>query len=104
VSETDLAGQDLRQRDMRHADLRGKALFGTDLRGANLYGADIRLECCTFDGVKLDALNVALLLRLIALADLPDDWSSHITHLVEARIGKTQNAALSRYLQTHVKA
>jgi hypothetical protein len=89
---------------MRHADLRGKALFGTDLRGTNLYGADIRLECATFDGVKLDSIQVALLLRIIALADLPDDWSSHIQQLVEARIGKTQNAGLSRYLQTHVKA
>jgi uncharacterized protein YjbI with pentapeptide repeats len=97
-SDTSLAGQDLRDRDLRHQDLTGKSLFGADLSGSQLYGAQISLLCSTFDGVKLDNNQIALLLLMISQADIDPRWRPNLRLLVASIIGKDQLKVFDRYL------
>lgn len=69
ASNTQYAGSDLSNQDLRGKDFTHCVMFQTDLRGSSLHGASITLDCATFDGVKLDTRQVAMLLALIAQAE-----------------------------------
>lgn len=85
--------------DWRHRDLTGQTLFGVDLSGKRLYGAKIALKCDTFDGVKLDRQQVAMLLLMIAMADIDPAMARSIHTVVEATVGSKEYAVLKRYLE-----
>lgn len=89
--------------DLRGVSLVGLNLFDCDLRGANLYNATISLTCDTFHGVKLSDLQIATLLRLIALANITPAWKTGIQQLVTAMVGPTKSKAIDLYLDTHIR-
>ena len=99
MADTEYAGIDLRDADLRHKNLAGKVLFGTDLRGAQLTGLRISLECATFDGVKLDDTQVAMLLLMVSLADVNPEWVDGLRGLVKHVTGDKQFLALERFLR-----
>ena len=99
TGDSSLTGEDLRDLDLRHQDLTDKILFQTDLRGANLYGASISLKCETFDGTKLDDLQVAKLLLMIQLADINPKFQVGLRDLVRRVTGDKHFAALERWLR-----
>lgn len=87
-------------KDLRFQDLTSRTLFGVDLRGKKLYGATISLKCETFDGVKVDEYQLAMLLLMISQADMPTTaWRDGLRALVESEIGEQQLRTLERYLQ-----
>lgn len=96
---TELAGADLRDKDLRHQNLAGKVLFGADLRGARLNGTRVSLECSTFDGAKFDDQQVAMLLMMVSMADINQEWIDGLRDLVKRVAGEPKFEALERYLQ-----
>lgn len=100
--DTALAGQSLANADLRGHDLTNKILFQTDLRGAQLYNARISLTCSTFDGLRLDSEQVAVLLKLIALADVDERWIVGINSLVASVTSPAKLRVIDRYLQIHM--
>lgn len=99
MSDTEYAGADFSHQDLRNRNFAGKVLFGTDLRHAKLKGLRISLECATFDGVKLDDLQMATLLMMVSLADVNPDWVDGVRELVKRVTGTSQFEALERYLR-----
>ncbi len=97
--DSSLTGVDLTGADLRHLDLSGKILFGTDLRGANLHDTKISLTCETWDGVKLDDIQVAKLLLMIQMADINPKFQVGLRDLVRRVTGDTHFTALSRWLR-----
>lgn len=96
MPDTSLVGKDLSGQDLRHRDLSGKVLFETDLRNAKLYGAKISLACETFDGVKLDDSQVALLLIMISKAEMDPVYQEGLRRLVYQAMGEYRYSALLR--------
>ena len=74
-------------------------LFGTDLRGCRLQGAKLTLDCATFEGLKLDDDQVAMLLILIAKADIDARWSVSLQELVEQIVGTDRSSAIARIVR-----
>lgn len=97
-SDNSLAGKDLRGDDLRGADLTDKVLFGADARGAKFYDAKVSLNCATFDGLRLDDEQFALLALLIARADVDGRWKAGIQALVSEICGGRNLHAYLRYL------
>jgi hypothetical protein len=97
-----LVGQNLAGADFRNRDLSDHVLFNTDLRGADLYNATISVNCATFHGVKLDDRQVALLLKIISLANITPEWKEGITRLVADVITWKKAQAIDRFLQIHL--
>ena len=97
--DASLVGADLREADLRHHDLRGKVLFQTDLRGANLYNVGFSMRCQTWDGVKLDAEQVAQLLLMIQSADIDPKFQVGIRDLVKRVVGEAKYKALHKWLK-----
>lgn len=93
---------DCRDQDLRGQDWRGRILWGVDVRGANLWGLGVSINCGTFDHVILDDRQVALLLRLIALAEIDPRWVDGLQTLVRTVAGRKQDASISRYLDLHI--
>jgi hypothetical protein len=85
--------------DWRHRDLTDQVLFGQDLTGKRLYGARISLKCDTFDGVKLDHQQVAMLLLMIAMADIDPAVVRALHTVVEVAVGSHEYSVLKRYLE-----
>jgi uncharacterized protein YjbI with pentapeptide repeats len=94
-----LVGRDLRNKDLRYYDFRNKILFGVDLRDSRLYGSSITLECQTFDGVKLDNRQVAMLLMMLAQADIDPNLKSELLKAAEFSIGSDAFQVLQRVLR-----
>lgn len=99
--DTSWVATDHRDTDLREFDARGKVLYACDVRGAALYGVGVSLNCDTFDGLKLDDDQVAMLLRVFMLADINPAWRDGVQALVISIIGAERNKLLSRYLQIH---
>ncbi len=97
--DTSLVGADLRESDLRHVDLRGKVLFQADLRGADLYNVGFSMRCQTFDGVKLDPVQVAQLLLMIQTADIDPKYQVGLRDLVKRVVGEEKYKALYRWLR-----
>lgn len=99
MDDTVYVGADLSNRDLRGKDLTRLVLFRTDLRGANLRGAHITLDCATFDQAKFDDKQIALLLGMLTLADIPDGWKAGLRALAVEISGEPGFKAIERYLQ-----
>lgn len=99
ITDTSLAGRDLRGTDCRTMDLTQKVLFQTDLRGARLRGAHFTLDCATFDGLKLDDRQVALFLLLLMKADIDPAWPPAVLEIVRQRLPPDELEAYQQYLQ-----
>lgn len=89
----------LAQQNLATVDLSDQVLFGVDLQGKQLYGVKVRMICDTFDGVKLDNRQIALLLLMIGLTDSDPRWKAGVHQLVKAVIGEREYRVLVRYLQ-----
>jgi hypothetical protein len=99
LSNRSLAGKNLSGRDLRGTDLSARVLFGTDLRGCQLKGVKVSVDCRTFDGVKLDDIQVAMLLKLFAQADIAPEWIAGIHELVERVTSHDRAKAIDRLLK-----
>jgi uncharacterized protein YjbI with pentapeptide repeats len=99
ITDTSLAGADLRGVDCRTRDLTNKVLFQTDLRGARLRGAHFTLDCATFDGLKLDDRQVALFLLLLMKAEIDPAWVPPLLEAVRQRLPANDLEAYQHYLQ-----
>ena len=98
TDSNDLRCQDLS--DLRCQDLSDRVLFGHDLSGTKLYGAKISLRCETFDGLKLDDTQLAMLLLMISQVSMPTTaWRDGLRQLVRDEIGDDAFRTLERYLQ-----
>lgn len=89
----------LTSQNLANVDLTDQVLFGADLQGKQLYGVKIRLTCDTFDGVKLDNRQVALLLLMMGLTDTDPRWKRGLHQLVLSVIGEREYRILTRYIQ-----
>lgn len=99
MTDTSLAGTDLRGVDCRALDFTNKVLFQTDLRGARLRGAHFTLDCATFDGLKLDDRQVALFLLLLMKADIDPAWPPTLLEVVRQRLPPDELEAYQQYLK-----
>ena len=84
---------------LANVDLTGRVLFGVDLQGKQLYGVKVSMTCDTWDGVKLDNRQLALLLLMIGLTDTDPRWRAGLHQLVRSVMGESDYRLLSRYLQ-----
>jgi hypothetical protein len=90
----DYIAKDLSKQDLRGRDFTNQVLFETDLRGARLYGLQISANCATFDGLKLDDENVALLLMMIGQANIDPRWTTGLEALVLDIVGDRRMRAI----------